>query len=104
MTSQNKIDNDNEREMKIELTNKLDNDLTESLFASKIYQYTSKFKPTEWITKNKESLKPWSEFVSFSKFSKPQGAAQCASRLKQNIDKFYGNYLVIFIILAVYCM
>ncbi len=57
MTSQNKIDNDNEREMKIELTNKLDNDLTESLFASKIYQYTSKFKPTEWITKKQRVFK-----------------------------------------------
>lgn len=33
-------------------------------------------KPTEWISKKRETLKPWSEFMTFSKFKSPTGFGQ----------------------------
>ena len=103
------LNNDSvEGEMRIELKNtKLtDNDVGRfsSFFSSGMYESASKMKPTEWITKNKESLRPWTEFIKVSRFSKPDGPAQCMSRLKQNVGHFHSNYLVMFVILAVYCM
>lgn len=100
-----------EGEMQIELKNTklIDNDGSGMGFASYfssagMYESATKMKPTEWITKNKESLRPWTEFVKFSKFSKPIGLVQCMSRLKGNIGHFHSNYLVMLVILAVYCM
>jgi hypothetical protein len=61
-------------------------------------------KPQEWISKRRETLKPWSEFASFSKFKKPTGVGQGASRLVKNVDHFQSNYLFVFIFLAIYCV
>ncbi len=34
-------------------------------------------KPHEWISKKRETLKPWSEFLAFNKFKAPSGFGQC---------------------------
>lgn len=61
-------------------------------------------KPTEWVSKRRENLKPWTEFASFSKFKKPSTPGQFGSRLFKNILYFQSNYLFVFIFLAIYCM
>lgn len=61
-------------------------------------------KPQEWISKRRETLKPWTEFASFSKFKKPNGVGQGVSRLVKNVDHFQSNYLFVFIFLAIYCV
>lgn len=61
-------------------------------------------KTQEWILKRRETMKPWTEFMNFSKLKKPNGVTQCGSRLIKNIEHFQTNYMCVFIILAVYCM
>jgi hypothetical protein len=61
-------------------------------------------KPTEWIAKRRETLKPWGEFFNTSKFKGPTGITQAGSRLIRNIEHFQSNYLFVFIGLAIYCM
>ena len=61
-------------------------------------------KPQEWIAKRRETLKPWTEFISLSKFKKPLSATQSGSRLVKNIEYFQSNYLFVFVGLAIYCV
>ncbi|CAF0926429.1 unnamed protein product [Brachionus calyciflorus] len=61
-------------------------------------------KPTEWVSKRRENLKPWTEFASFSKFKKPNSPTQLGGRLFKNILYFQSNYLFVFIFLAIYCV
>jgi hypothetical protein len=64
----------------------------------------TQLKPQEWIAKRRETLKPWGEFFSTSRFKKPAGVAQSTGRLIKNIEYFQSNYLFVFVGLAVYCM
>ena len=61
-------------------------------------------KPQEWLSKRRETLKPWTEFVSFSKFKKPADLKQSGSRLIKNLEHFQSNYFFVFIFLAIYCV
>ncbi len=61
-------------------------------------------KPNDWILKRKDTIKPWTEFFNCGKFRKPITALQVKTRLQKNIEHFQSNYLIVFIILAIYCM
>lgn len=61
-------------------------------------------KPQEWISKRRETLKPWTEFGNYGKFKKPDSVGQCGSRLIKNIAYFQSNYLFVLAFLAIYCM
>lgn len=61
-------------------------------------------KPQEWITKRRETLKPWTEFASFGRFKKPNNVQQGVSRVYKNLVHFQSNYLFVFIFLAIYCV
>jgi len=61
-------------------------------------------RPQEWITKRRETLKPWSEFFAFSKYKKPNGPGQLGSRIFKNVGYFQTNYLFVFVGLAIYCV
>ena len=61
-------------------------------------------KPAEWIAKRREHLKPWTEFMAFSKFKKPTGIKDATFRLVKNIAHFQSNYMFVFVFLAIYCM
>lgn len=61
-------------------------------------------KPNVWISRKRETLKPVGEFLNFSKFKKPANAGQCTSRLFKNAIYFQSNYLIVFCILALYCV
>lgn len=62
------------------------------------------FKPHEWISKKRETLKPWGEFMNMSKFKKPASPGQFGLRLVKNVNHFQSNYLFVFVFLAVYCV
>ena len=62
------------------------------------------FKPNEWISKRRETLKPWSDFMNFSKFKKPTTPGQIGIRLFKNLNHFQSNYLFVFVFLAIYCV
>ena len=40
-------------------------------------------KPTDWISKKRETMKPWSEFLAFNKFKSPTGFAQSKLIIKR---------------------
>lgn len=61
-------------------------------------------KPQEWISKRRETLKPWTEFGNWSRFKKPVSPQQAVSRTLKNLNHFQTNYLFVFIILAIYCV
>jgi len=61
-------------------------------------------KPQEWIAKRRETLKPWTEFMAFSRFKKPSAVGVAGSRVIKNIEHFQSNYLFVFIGLAIYCV
>ncbi|XP_788641.3 prenylated Rab acceptor protein 1 [Strongylocentrotus purpuratus] len=58
----------------------------------------------EWITKHRQTVQPWSTFVSTSRFTKPTSVAVAGTRVVKNIEHFQSNYLFVFIILAIYCI
>ncbi|XP_030834329.1 prenylated Rab acceptor protein 1 [Strongylocentrotus purpuratus] len=58
----------------------------------------------EWITKHRQTVQPWSQFVSTSRFTKPTSVAVAGTRVVKNIEHFQSNYLFVFIILAIYCI
>ena len=62
------------------------------------------FKPHEWISKKRETLKPWTEFMNMSKFKKPVSPGQFGLRVVKNVNHFQSNYLFVFVFLAVYCV
>lgn len=39
-------------------------------------------KPADWLSKKRETLKPWSEFLAFNKFKSPTGFGQSNSFLE----------------------
>lgn len=61
-------------------------------------------KPNVWINRKRETLKPIGEFFNFAKFKKPSSAPQAMSRLVKNTAYFQSNYLVVFFVLALYCV
>lgn len=71
---------------------------------SSLQNLKSLAQPQEWITKRRDTLKPWTEFISISKFKKPNGIGQAGGRLIKNIDYFQSNYLFVFVGLAIYCV
>ncbi|BFZ13773.1 hypothetical protein BsWGS_16812 [Bradybaena similaris] len=58
----------------------------------------------EWFSKTRESVKPWHEFLSSSKFALPKTLAPVPKRIVKNIETFQGNYLFVFLGLVVFCV
>lgn len=58
----------------------------------------------EWINKQRSSMKPWREFVSTSKFSKPKSVAEVGRRVVKNLQEYQSNYILIALMITVYCV
>ena len=58
----------------------------------------------EWITRSRASVKPWSEFVNVSKFSKPGNVAEVGKRVMKNLEVYQSNYILIVVLLTAYCV
>ncbi|XP_022086026.1 prenylated Rab acceptor protein 1-like isoform X2 [Acanthaster planci] len=58
----------------------------------------------EWIQKKRASVRPWTEFLKTSQFSKPKSVKEVTSRVVSNIETYQSNYLFVFVGLLVYCL
>jgi len=58
----------------------------------------------EWITKRRETIRPWSTFFSMSRFKQPLSAQRLTRRLVRNVEHFQSNYFFVFIGLFIYCL
>ncbi|EDO39378.1 predicted protein [Nematostella vectensis] len=57
----------------------------------------------EWFSRQRQSLKPWGEFVNTGKFSKPKSAAELGRRVMKNLEVYQSNYTLVVLLLTVYC-
>ena len=48
----------------------------------------------EWVNQQREKVKPWSEFLDFSQFRKPESPAELKKTFIKNIEVFHANYMV----------
>jgi hypothetical protein len=65
----------------------------------------SKFKDMffSWKTERGKNLRKWGQFCDRSKFLLPR-PTQVLQRLKTNLSYFQTNYLIVFLVLTVYCV
>lgn len=52
----------------------------------------------ELLQRCKGSIRPWGEFVSTRKYNLPATAPTAGKRVLRNLDLYYGNYLVVFLL------
>lgn len=64
----------------------------------------SSFAVQDWLRRQKDSVKPWSDFLNTKKFTLPKSVAPVGPRLIKNIERFQSNYVFIFLGLAAVCM
>ncbi|XP_072049676.1 prenylated Rab acceptor protein 1-like [Amphiura filiformis] len=57
-----------------------------------------------WIQKRRDNIRPWREFVSTARFTKPSSVATVGKRIVKNVEHFQTNYVFVFLGLAVYCL
>merc|ERR1712002_341695 len=58
----------------------------------------------EWLSKRKEMIKPWSEFLNTNSFRKPISTKQWSRRAVKNVEMYQTNYLFVFVGLIFYAM
>lgn len=56
-----------------------------------------------WKTERGKNLRKWGNFFDKSRFSIPKKSSQVLSRLKKNVKYFQTNYILIFLLLTLYC-
>jgi len=57
-----------------------------------------------WKTERGKNLRKWGNFFDKSRFSIPKKSSQVLSRLKKNVKYFQTNYILIFLLLTLYCI
>lgn len=75
-----------------------------SMFSSASGFDLNQIKPHEWISRRRQTLRPWTEFGSTRNFKNPASPQQALSRTYQNLLHFQTNYMFVFSALAVYCV
>ncbi|CAF0806525.1 unnamed protein product [Adineta ricciae] len=58
----------------------------------------------ELYTRQRQSLRPWFEFFNTAKFKTPKNVATGTKRLVANIEHYQTNYVIVIIILSIYCV
>merc|ERR1712002_1447635 len=58
----------------------------------------------EWLSKRKEMIKPWSEFLNTNSFRKPISTKQWSRRAVKNVEMYQTNYLFVFVGLIFYAI
>jgi len=56
-----------------------------------------------WKDERMKSVKPWAQFTDKTKFSPPK-PTELVVRMKSNVSYFLSNYIILFFILALYCV
>merc|ERR1711990_76048 len=58
----------------------------------------------DWLAKRRASLRPVGTFFNTANFQVPPSAGRLSKRLVKNIDYFQSNYVLVFLILVLYCL
>lgn len=58
----------------------------------------------EWITRQRENVRPWTVFFSTQKYRLPLNAQRWSKRMVKNVEYFQSNYMFVFIVLILYCL
>jgi hypothetical protein len=58
----------------------------------------------EWFNKRRSTMKPWREFLSTSKFSKPKSISEVGRRVVKNLEEYQSNYILMVLLITVYCV
>jgi len=57
-----------------------------------------------FLLSQKDSLRPWTDFVNAGKFSKPNNLNQITSRVTKNIKNYQANYFCVMLLFSLYCI
>lgn len=58
----------------------------------------------EWFKAKRSEVKPWGDFFNTRKFIRPANASEASSRLISNVRLYQANYLIICILMTLYCI
>merc|ERR1712080_130182 len=58
----------------------------------------------DWLAKRRANLRPVGTFFNTTNFQVPPSAGRLSKRLVKNIDYFQSNYVLVFLILVLYCL
>merc|ERR1712192_259476 len=58
----------------------------------------------EWLAKRRANLRPVGTFFNTANFQVPPSAGRLSKRLVKNVDYFQSNYVLVFLILVLYCL
>merc|ERR1711973_693940 len=58
----------------------------------------------EWLAKRRANLRPVGTFFNTANFQVPPSAGRLSKRLIKNIDYFQSNYVLVFLVLVLYCL
>merc|ERR1712066_283756 len=57
----------------------------------------------EWLAKRRANLRPVGTFFNTANFQVPPSAGRLSKRLGEDVDYFQSNYVLVFLILVLYC-
>ena len=60
--------------------------------------------PRDWISKQKQNVRPWLLFLQTSNFRAPSSIPRLSKRIMRNIEYFQSNYVFVFLGLVAYCL
>merc|ERR1712098_37089 len=58
----------------------------------------------EWVGKKRANLRPVATFFNTAHFQVPPSAGRLSKRLMKNLDYFQSNYVLVFLVLVLYCL
>ena len=58
----------------------------------------------DWIRQRRSEIKPWGDFFNTRKFLRPVNASEATTRLASNVRIYQANYLIICLLMTLYCM
>merc|ERR1711892_78774 len=58
----------------------------------------------EWFAKKRANIRPLGTFFNTANFQVPPSAGRLTKRLYKNIEHFQSNYMLVFLVLVVYCL
>merc|ERR1712203_1215967 len=58
----------------------------------------------EWLGKRRANIRPIGTFFNTSNFQVPPSAGRLSKRLYKNVEYFQSNYMLVFLVLVLYCL
>jgi len=58
----------------------------------------------EWLSKRRTNFRPLGTFFKTTNFQVPPSAGRLSKRLVKNLEYFQSNYMLVFLVLVLYCL